>query len=320
MIHLELKVTAMTRSHQRPVSLIANRVAFLGVAIMAMAGCKPEADQPQAVPGTDTAKVAALDTAHPVAQAPVVDNRFVVRAACGDNLTPDKIWVRIMTGKAVDQYVGCRMVIRGYQVRIWSGSDYVMLRRDSRTGIPQVLLDYGKSKSPRVEGALKWNVPIVFTGLENFPLQNGSTVTAAMFALEEGMTNVRYDYGGVLDVHNNRLDTLVGKSIDICDSAINPEIGEVIQRLTGSYSRNFFDCFQLVEPVVSQGGFVIGNGCKAHLCMSDAAIYTIDIKTKRLSAAYVSAGNMYFYGENSQSPKLMCEPIRQWAVNHGAEL
>jgi len=267
----------------------------------------------------DSTKVGNAEDVRKDTLPPIRDNRFVVRMSCGD-ISYSKILMRVMTNGEVQDLVGCQISMSGYNVRTWTGSQYVILKSDQRMGIPQVLLDYGVSNAPRIEGSVQWNVPIVFIGIQQFPLENGSVISAALFARRDGMTNVRVDYGGMLDVYNDHLDTLVGKFLDVNDTSADPGIGLALRRLLKQNFATFADNSQLPNEVKIVDGYIVSVGCKQHLCGTQEAIYSINLKTKMISAAHIMNGRIYFYGENSESPKMMASPIVKWANDFGMNL
>lgn len=246
-------------------------------------------------------------------------HKSVVKTFCDDRANYTTVLMRTMTGGNADEFIGCRMMIGSFSVRTWPGSQYVVLKQDSRLGIPQVLLDYGNSKSPRIEGSVRTNASVVYMGLRRIKLKNGSVVSAAFFALEEGMTNVKYDNSG-FEVKNKRLDTLNGKVLDIADTGDEPGLGKVLKRLMGRKFESFIERSQLASPAVIDGHYLVASGCMPHACNMQSTIVVIDMRTKMVYAAMTTERNVLFFGDGAKDPKSLCEPIKKWARDLGVEI
>ena len=245
-------------------------------------------------------------------------HKSVVKTFCEDNATYTTVLMRTLTGKSADEFIGCRMMIGSFSVRTWPGTQYVVLKQDSRLGIPQVLLDYGNSKSPRIEGSIRTSSSIVYMGLRRLKLKNGSVVSAALFALEEGMSNIKYDNSG-FEVKNKRLDTLNGKYLNVADTSNEPGVGKILKRIMGRKFNSFVERSQLASPVVIEGRYLIANACMPHACNMQNTIVVINMRTKMVYAAMATEGNLLFFGDGANDPKTLCEPIKKWARDNGSE-
>ena len=121
-------------------------------------------------------------------------------------------------------------------------------------------------------------------------------------------------------MHNNRLDTLKGKYVNIEDAGNNPGVGKVLATLMGGNYQQFVDRFQVVSPATIEGRYLVADGCMPHACNMQYSFLAIDLRTKRISAAVAVDGRMYFYGENASNPSSMCAPLLKWARNNGVEI